>query len=930
MAPAAARSGEPVLAARTPPDPPPVYRAESPWFWLLFNLPSGRVLEATEDGIVFPKSGERLSWRDGASLSLKRGVLGRIRLTSPYSPAPRTVGLTWPWKSAAVAQRLAALRDAGLSRFLDEIADELLSTGDALATQLGRRYVANRFAVEWIRVALKARPLYPFKDAEWVPSALRPVLAELLRLADGGRAVIDDANTSFANQEIARLAALLQYSALTREQLEAIVTLEDATLVVASAGSGKTRVIENRVRYLVEERAVPQEQILVLAFNRSVAREVGERLAKSGLSQVAVKTFYAMGLNILSEVEERAVGLTPLADPDAGATLAKFVHRVLTEALKDRAYGDIVAFLTTYLQPPIDESELDERDASDRKAHEENMLAPLGMNGRRVKSYGEYLIASFLFEHQVPFEYERQYPHTPERHRPDFTLSPDLKPHPAAFLEYFGTDRAGRTRAGIDRERYQETTKWKEEVHAKFGTTLLALYFYDLTEGGVNGFNALLAQKLRDAGYALNRIPHDELTRELEAHRLPRLVALLVTFLRLYKGSTLTLDDLKSRADAEDGSKMSRDRARLFVRVFERVLTAYEQELATSGDTDFEDMIGRSAEAVARGSWRSPFTHVLVDEFQDISPLRAHFVRSFQTAHARATIFAVGDDFQSIYRFAGSQIRIMTDFARAFGPHRRLPLSLTHRFSAALAEATGRFILKNPGQIPKTVRGRPSAVERPITLIRTDAESAARGLSLALQLAQAASRELGGARTTLLLGRYRVDEPTGMPELQRQYPEMSLRFSTIHRAKGAEADIVILLKLTGGVRGFPARIQDDPLMRLILEDTDAYPDAEERRLLYVALTRARQRAIIVAKDEPASVFCRELSGSEYGGWIEVLDLTAGARETRCPKCRDGHLISRVGKNGTFLGCTNYPYCLVTRVIGEGGRRLGLRGPRGGG
>ena len=143
-----------MLAAHTHPDPPPVYRTESPWFWRLFNLPSGRVLEATEDGIVFPKSGERLSWRDGASLSLKRGVLGRIRLTSPYSPAPRTVGLTWPWKTAAVAQRLAALRDAGLSRFLDEIADELLSTGDALATQLGRRYVANRFAVEWIRCLL--------------------------------------------------------------------------------------------------------------------------------------------------------------------------------------------------------------------------------------------------------------------------------------------------------------------------------------------------------------------------------------------------------------------------------------------------------------------------------------------------------------------------------------------------------------------------------------------------------------------------------------------------------------------------------------------------------------------------------------------------------------------------------------------------------
>jgi DNA helicase-4 len=895
-----------------------VYRTESPWFWRLFGLPSGRVLEATEDGIVFPTSGERFRWRDGVSLVLERGVLGRVQLTSMHSSACRTVGLTWPWKSATVAQRLAELRDAGLRRFLDEMADEVLLTGAALAMQLGRHYVAHRSAAEWIGVAQKARPFYPFTNAAWVTTELRPCLAALARLANWGRAVIDDANASFTSEEMARLACMPEYSALTAEQLKAIVTLEDATLIVASAGSGKTRVIENRVRYLVEERAVPEEQILVLAFNRSVAREVGERLVQSGLPHVTVRTFHAMGLSILSEVEERVVGLTPLADPDAGASLAKFVHRVLTELLEDRANGDVLAFLTTYLQPPVDESGLDARDASDRKAHEKDLLAPLGMNGRHVKSYGEYLIASFLFEHQVPFEYERQYPHTPGRHRPDFTLSPDLTPHPVVFLEYFGTDRAGQTRADIDRERYQETTKWKEETHARFGTTLLALYYYDLSEGGVEGFNALLAERLRGAGYELHRLAHAELSRELMAQRLPRLVSLLVTFLRLYKGSTLTLDDLTSRVEAERGSKMSHDRARMFVRVFECVLTAYERELATCGDTDFEDMIGRSAEAVAQGSWRSPFTHVLVDEFQDISPLRARFVRAFQTARARASIFAVGDDFQSIYRFAGSQIRLMTDFASTFGHHARLPLSWTHRFSSALAEATGRFILKNPGQLAKTVRGRSSAVEQPITLIRTDADSAAEGLSRALQLAQAASAALGGERTTLLLGRYRADEPAGMPALQRQFPALSLRFSTIHGAKGVEADIVILLNLTGGMRGFPARIQDDPLMQLILGDTDAYPDAEERRLLYVALTRARHRAIIVANDEPVSAFCRELSESEYGRWIEVVDLTAGAHETPCPKCRDGHLIPRVGKNGTFRGCTNYPHCLVARAaVGAG-------------
>ncbi len=239
----------------------------------------------------------------------------------------------------------------------------------------------------------------------------------------------------------------------------------------------------------------------------------------------------------------------------------------------------------------------------------------------------------------------------------------------------------------------------------------------------------------------------------------------------------------------------------------------------------------------------------------------------------------------------------------------RLPLSLTHRFSAALADASGRFVLKNPGQIRKTVRGRPSDVERPITLIRTDAAAAATGLRRAMDLAQGDARATGGRTSVLLLGRYRNDEPATLVALQRQHPELGITFSTIHRAKGAEADVVILLNMKGGTRGFPSGVQDDPLMQLILGESDAYPDAEERRLLYVALTRARRRAVIIATDAPDSPFTRELSGSEYGRWVEVVDLRAESKRPACPECRDGRLVPRSGPHGAFFGCTNFPHCL---------------------
>ena len=98
-------------------------------------------------------------------------------------------------------------------------------------------------------------------------------------------------------------------------------------------------------------------------------------------------------------------------------------------------------------------------------------------------------------------------------------------------------------------------------------------------------------------------------------------------------------------------------------------------------------------------------------------------------------------------------------------------------------------------------------------------------------------------------------------------------------------------------------------MQLILGESDAYPDAEERRLLYVALTRARRRAVIIATDASDSPFTRELSGSEYGRWVEVVDLRAESKRPACPECRDGRLVPRSGPHGAFFGCTNFPHCL---------------------
>ena len=94
-----------------------------------------------------------------------------------------------------------------------------------------------------------------------------------------------------------------------------------------------------------------------------------------------------------------------------------------------------------------------------------------------------------------------------------------------------------------------------------------------------------------------------------------------------------------------------------------------------------------------------------------------------------------------------------------------------------------------------------------------------------------------------------------MSSLARQYPGLEFTYKTVHRSKGLEADYVVVLGLCSGKYGFPAEITDDPLLDLVLAAPEAHPNAEERRLLYVAITRARRHTFLLAEGWPAVFFC---------------------------------------------------------------------------
>ena len=514
-----------------------------------------------------------------------------------------------------------------------------------------------------------------------------------------------------------------------------------------------------------------------------------------------------------------------------------------------------------------------------------------------VKSFEECRIANFLYLNGVSYEYERPYEHATAtarkvQYKPDFYLR-----DAGIYIEHFALSENGDTPRFIDRAKYTAERRWKLELHAKHGTTLIETFSHEQAAGQLT---ERLADKLQAHGVALNPIPRDEIFAVLnEQGRVEPFTQLVATFLHHFKGARLTIEAVEGRVSGKrDGG-----RSEAFLRVFRPIFEGYQAKLADAGEIDFHDMINRATDHVSAGRYRSPFGYILVDEFQDISPGRAALLKALLDQSLGAQLFAVGDDWQAIFRFAGSDIAVMRGFEERLGAGARTDLETTFRCSDGLCDVATRFVLSNPAQIVKKVRA-VRRVDGPGVWIGFGEDGAEPLLRQALDRIATDAAQTAGRPSVLLLGRYRHLMPD-LGSLQRNHPGLDLSFRTVHAAKGLEADYVVVLGMCSGRYGFPTEITDDPLLDLVLAAPEEHPNAEERRLFYVALTRAKRRTYLLEEGGPRSAFVEELLLA--GGRIDTFGVPNG-NEPHCLECRKGHLVLRTSQSGRFYGCSNYPYC----------------------
>jgi DNA helicase-4 len=805
------------------------------------------------------------------------------------------------------------------------------------AVMAGDRYVSNKMVRGALAASGDSVPGWHLDEARLIAPDLvhlRTDIQLFTQVKAHDYREIEVRNDQFVTAELALhddYFRSVETSVMSSEQRVATVVMEDNNLVIAAAGSGKTSVLVAKVGYLVKKGYASPEEILVLSFNTSVADEIAkrinERLVQPGVISAApqVSTFHSFGMNAIKETGPslKLASLALSSDLRSRELQKIFFDLIQTDA---EFKVDAIRFLALHGVSGTT-NEATELAAQFGKSWRDLIAQPIGtvvlpdpgnslyttLSGETVRSKQELQIANWLTLMGIEFVYEKPFPPVASHpwtrnYRPDFY-------YPALDLwhEHFGINIFGEapTHWGVNSQgmSYEAQAASKRSM-----LTEVNVRWFETTSGDFETgiWEDKLRASLERAG-AKPQLVSWERFQELAAaagFKQVEALDLLGAAIAHFKSNHLSVEELRTKAQASADS----DRSQGFVRLFEKVFARYEALLAQASQIDFDDMLRTSAQRLRAQPVQDRYKAILIDEFQDMSNARAELVKAVLHQNPEATLFAVGDDWQSIYRFAGSDISVMTQFQKLFGFTRQVTLATTFRCNQGLANLSSEFIRKNPSQINKSVVAI-SDLKSAVVRIIFHAGKADSALVRQLEEMATWAQRRGASADVCLLGRYNFLEPANFTALAERFKNyLNLSFSTVHRSKGLGFDFVMVLGMSCKPGSdFPSTRQDDPLLSLFMPIADALPFAEERRLFYVAMTRARRACVLIVPKFGASPFVTELLESRFQESVRSLEISQDeesdvpdplttAMQQVCPECHRGRLLPRTGVNGPFMVC----------------------------
>ena len=783
---------------------------------------------------------------------------------------------------------------------------------------------------------------------------------------------------------------------LDEDQRKVVLTEEDYTLVVAGAGAGKTTTVAAKVKYLVDKKGIDPSQILVVSFTNKAVQELRERVNRDLGIACPITTFHSTGHAIIRKQADEKLNIVDSSK--LYFVLQDYFKRsILTN---ESLVNNLIMFFASYFDAPYEGTDLNTFFNNIAKSNFATMRSDLdefkqqvidARTGKSVTIQNEILrsrqeveIANFFYLNNIDYEYEPIYKYdilfAKKPYTPDFVIR---QGYLVAYVEHFGITEDGKNnRYSEDAlNAYKNAINDKIQLHRQHKTKLI--YTFSSYKDGRSLIDHL-KESLEDHGFAMNPRSNKEIMEKLvsseENRYIRRLLSLICRFIGNFKTNGYGIDEFSRMYHSTQNV-----RTKLFLNVCNDCYLEYERYLKENNAVDFQDMINESArllKEVKEMKQKLDFKYIIVDEYQDISRQRFDLVSALSEL-TDAKIIAVGDDWQSIYAFSGSDIELFTKFEGKMGYARMLKIVNTYRNSQEVIDIAGNFIQKNESQIKKALRS-PKNIEDPVIIYTYDGTrkkanadnqsganyALARAIETALEQIIEFNKQEGLPKNSsiLLLGRFGFDgdnlEKTGLFEYIRfgnkvksvKYPFLDITFMTAHASKGLGYDNVIIVNGKNETYGFPAKIEDDPVLSFVVKEDRSIDYAEERRLFYVAMTRTKNRVFFVAPEQNPSEFLLEIK-KDYrnvvlkGEWNEGPVSNSFAKKScpicgyplqfrykngyglrlhictndpevcgfmtneygagklsimKCDQCRDGYLIVKLGnETGYFLGCTNY-------------------------
>lgn len=662
-------------------------------------------------------------------------------------------------------------------------------------------------------------------------------------------------------------------SGLNEKQRQAVVSECKRLLVLAGAGSGKTKTLLQKLIYLIEEKGVNPSNILAITFTKNAANEMLDRLIISAddteeyaeiladknrtakekdteryfftkkhkwIDNLTLKTFHSLCYGIIRNfgVNEfdnkfKIIGETKATDDEfakysATETAFEVIHKILIENCQSNEYLlNLKRYILDYMIDKI-HIEKDKRLSLPKDGKYYTTL-----NGTKVRSKSEQYIADWLYRHNIKFEYE------PNVNFRDFDFRPDFYiPEANLYLEH------------VSQKSYP--TKNKEQ---QFNTAnkLLVKTFEHQTEDTAL-FNLALERIIK------NRLPSNyhyltALSFEEEFNSYHKEVK---DFLRqtMRVIDMVKVENIPTQSVLDKSQKDQHERVRDFYKLAIPIIEQYQSYCTNKSYLDFNDMITKTISLFKNHSeiadkFRGKFEYILVDEFQDVNNLQVELIKLLLTDSNQ--LFCVGDDWQSIYGFRGSNVDYIVNFKEHFKETETIKLSMNYRSTEHIVGASNEVIKHNKFKVDKNVQSnKKSSSKIHIYAGKNEAENIEYVIDQVNKL-----KDKGYTKEDILF-LYRRSKMFS-PYFERFKQEgVFVSGKTIHASKGLEAKAVFIIGLTEGSGGFPDIWMEDRIYQVIKESNHDLLLEEERRLFYVAITRAKDELFLITEKGNESSFLKEI------------------------------------------------------------------------